>query len=206
MRVPAVCDNCGMIFPSDFEVKNSTNISFYGCGSGPCPGCGGNGHIPDGVYNFIGNSIELLSGPSRTVSELERLATILRQSRQEGSSLAQVGKRIQDEVPELSSLKDILPKSRSELYAFIAVILAIISLVLGQLKQKDPPKVEINQLVNVIYQQEALSVPKRLDAKSAPAIQTKVKEKPNKEIGRNSPCPCGSGKKYKKCCLNKNSE
>jgi uncharacterized protein YecA (UPF0149 family) len=22
----------------------------------------------------------------------------------------------------------------------------------------------------------------------------------DKEIGRNDPCPCGSGKKYKKCC------
>jgi hypothetical protein len=26
-----------------------------------------------------------------------------------------------------------------------------------------------------------------------------------KKIGRNDPCPCGSGKKYKKCCLNKNN-
>ena len=26
---------------------------------------------------------------------------------------------------------------------------------------------------------------------------------PAKKIGRNDPCPCGSGKKYKKCCLNK---
>lgn len=25
------------------------------------------------------------------------------------------------------------------------------------------------------------------------------------KIGRNDPCPCGSGKKYKKCCLNKAS-
>jgi hypothetical protein len=25
-----------------------------------------------------------------------------------------------------------------------------------------------------------------------------------KKIGRNAPCPCGSGKKYKKCCLDKN--
>ena len=23
----------------------------------------------------------------------------------------------------------------------------------------------------------------------------------NKKLGRNDPCPCGSGKKYKKCCL-----
>jgi hypothetical protein len=30
--------------------------------------------------------------------------------------------------------------------------------------------------------------------------QTVVKEE---KVGRNDPCPCGSGKKYKKCCLNK---
>ena len=23
------------------------------------------------------------------------------------------------------------------------------------------------------------------------------------KVGRNDPCPCGSGKKFKKCCLNK---
>ncbi len=27
-----------------------------------------------------------------------------------------------------------------------------------------------------------------------------------KKVGRNDPCPCGSGKKYKKCCLPKNSQ
>ena len=25
-----------------------------------------------------------------------------------------------------------------------------------------------------------------------------------KRVGRNEPCPCGSGKKYKKCCYRKN--
>jgi SWIM/SEC-C metal-binding protein len=28
-------------------------------------------------------------------------------------------------------------------------------------------------------------------------VKTKVAEK---KVGRNEPCPCGSGKKYKKCC------
>jgi len=28
-----------------------------------------------------------------------------------------------------------------------------------------------------------------------------VKWEPVNKIGRNSLCPCGSGKKYKKCCL-----
>lgn len=31
--------------------------------------------------------------------------------------------------------------------------------------------------------------------------ETYVRETP--KVGRNDPCPCGSGKKYKKCCLNK---
>lgn len=31
-----------------------------------------------------------------------------------------------------------------------------------------------------------------------PKVKTVVRETP--KIGRNAPCPCGSGKKYKKCC------
>ena len=34
-------------------------------------------------------------------------------------------------------------------------------------------------------------------------INTSVPEIVKTKIGRNDPCPCGSGKKYKKCCLNK---
>ncbi|MBW1792566.1 MAG: SEC-C domain-containing protein [Deltaproteobacteria bacterium] len=26
------------------------------------------------------------------------------------------------------------------------------------------------------------------------------------KIGRNKPCPCGSGKKYKKCCMEKDNK
>ena len=37
------------------------------------------------------------------------------------------------------------------------------------------------------------------DYNDSPVQQIKSKPK----IGRNQPCPCGSGKKYKKCCLNK---
>ncbi|WP_082364086.1 SEC-C metal-binding domain-containing protein [Rhodopseudomonas sp. AAP120] len=35
------------------------------------------------------------------------------------------------------------------------------------------------------------------DTPPAPATRTKV--------GRNEPCPCGSGKKYKRCCGSKRS-
>ena len=38
----------------------------------------------------------------------------------------------------------------------------------------------------------------RMDARSAAAVKTVVRTRP--KVGRNQPCPCGSGKKYKKCC------
>ena len=40
--------------------------------------------------------------------------------------------------------------------------------------------------------------PGRIDARSAAAVKTVVRTMP--KVGRNKPCPCGSGKKYKKCC------
>ncbi len=37
--------------------------------------------------------------------------------------------------------------------------------------------------------------------KKEPHPETTVHTGP--KVGRNDPCPCGSGKKYKKCCINK---
>lgn len=42
--------------------------------------------------------------------------------------------------------------------------------------------------------------PDSFDTQSSPYIKLEPK------IGRNDPCPCGSGKKYKKCCLGKKEE
>jgi hypothetical protein len=203
LRVPAFCDSCGTIFPSSIEVVNSTNITFGGVGSGPCPRCGGMGHIPDGVYNFVGNTIELLSAPSRTITELERLAIILRETRELGDSPEVINNRIREEVPGLSSIVDILPRSRSEIITYIQIIIAIIGIILMQMKSNAPSKIEINQVFNNIYQQQIISEPISLQTGNLPKKPPSLVHQTKKKIGRNDPCHCGSGKKYKKCCLDK---
>jgi preprotein translocase subunit SecA len=35
---------------------------------------------------------------------------------------------------------------------------------------------------------------------AADPLQPQTFKRPGEKIGRNDPCPCGSGKKYKKCC------
>lgn len=41
-----------------------------------------------------------------------------------------------------------------------------------------------------------------LPTEDEPALPPPVEpiRKEKQEVGRNDPCPCGSGKKYKKCC------
>ena len=53
-------------------------------------------------------------------------------------------------------------------------------------------------LYNLTQWDNILSTEKRKEIKTAyNSTKTLVKEA---KIGRNDPCPCGSGKKYKKCC------
>ena len=194
MDVPAFCDICGAVFRSGIAVENSTNITFVGNRAGPCPVCGGMGHIPDGVFNFVGNTIEILSAPIRTVDELSRLTNILREAREKKQSPEQVAQTIRKELPALSGLADLLPKTREELYAFLALIVAVIAL-LSQSGGGDSKStsITVNQTINqVIVETEKAARPPEKTAQSPTKAAPKV--------GRNDQCPCGSGKKYKKCC------
>lgn len=184
--VPAFCDTCGTAFNSGIFVENSTNISFAGNRSGPCPSCGGMGHVPDGVFNFIGNTIEILSAPERTISELTRLAQILREAKAKAETRQQVVVRIEKELPSLSGLFKLLPENKSELYAFLAVVLAAVQLFSQTPPAQNSKTINVTQVI-----QQVIAEPS--GTKAAPI-------KPKKKVGRNEPCPYGSGVKYKKCC------
>ena len=49
----------------------------------------------------------------------------------------------------------------------------------------------------------------KLNQDSMPSRQPEVNPplilQNKRRVGRNDPCPCGSGKKFKKCCMNKSS-
>ncbi len=80
LNIPAVCNDCKNFFPSEDISENSTNVIFDNKTVGPCPRCGGTGHVPDGVYNFYDKVIELVSGPDSTVADLQRLAEKFKQT------------------------------------------------------------------------------------------------------------------------------
>ncbi|MHB8223226.1 MAG: SEC-C metal-binding domain-containing protein, partial [Desulfurivibrionaceae bacterium] len=170
--------------------ENAINITLSGNKSGPCPNCGGMGHVPDGVFNFIDSTIEILSAPQRTIKELSRLAQIFREAKAKQQSTEQVATQIKEELPGLSSLADLLPKNRAELYGFLALVVATVQL-LTPAPQQPAQNITIN--VSQVVEQTLSSAP---TTKATPQAILQSKKK----IGRNEPCPCGSRKRYKKCC------
>lgn len=224
-QVPAFCSNCGSIFPSKLlSFVNSTNITIKGCEE-PCINCGSIAKVPDGVYNFIGETIELLSGSESTVQQLNRLAEILNSFKDRDSTYEEVMEEVEQETPQMSSLLEkILPKTKDHLYGFISIIIGIISLLnamsTDDQKVEYKQHVEVNQVVNYIYENNK-SVETPVNDKPAthnfppgnmktdyerkrPRVSKPIKPKSStiiikNKIGRNDPCYCNSGKKYKRC-------
>ena len=53
--------------------------------------------------------------------------------------------------------------------------------------------------VEIVEKREAPVKTTESRSEEAPTKQP-IRKDPDKQVGRNDPCPCGSGKKYKKCC------
>ncbi|MFZ2312612.1 MAG: SEC-C metal-binding domain-containing protein [Methylobacter sp.] len=186
--VPAFCDTCGTVFSSGMFFENCVGITLSGNRAGPCPECGGMGHVSDGVFNFIGDTIEILSAPGRTIHELTKLAEILRNAKAKSQSKEEVAAKIDKEVPGLSLIAKLLPENKSELYGFLSVALTVITLC-SEPSQPSTSNITVNvtQVIEQVVQQEK---------RPKPNIVIPMKKK----VGRNEPCICNSGKKFKKCC------
>ena len=61
--------------------------------------------------------------------------------------------------------------------------------------------------INIPQQRKEVAEPKETNLEQAKAAGgPSGPKRVQKQVGRNDPCPCGSGKKYKNCCMNKDLE
>ena len=184
--IPAFCNRCGAAFSSGIFIDNCVNISLYGNTSGPCPRCGGIGSVPNGVFNVINGVIEHFGAIRDQEEVLNRIANILTRAVEEKSSTQNIAKEIRYKAPEISNIAEVLPKTRTELYAFIALLLTLISILLANLGSNDDAT---EKLLNKILE-------KSMQSNYFIPYEETLISKPR----RNSPCQCGSGKRFKQCC------
>lgn len=198
VNVPVVCNTCETLFlaPNIIDGSGALNVTFTGSGVGPCPVCGEMGHIPDGVYRFVGDTIEILQAPERTVSELQRLAEVLRTTRQRGAGFEEVKSTVEREFPgwgqHLSKL--LIPQKSADLAAYAMLILMVVQMVIQAKANNEIPDINEQTVINNITVQTPGQPPV---VKSTTTIRNTSDQ--GRKVGRNELCPCGSGKKFKRC-------
>ncbi|MDR3542521.1 MAG: SEC-C metal-binding domain-containing protein [Desulfosporosinus sp.] len=191
--LPIFCNTCGAIFPSGIFVENLTDAMIEDI-SGTCPFCGGFGQVPSDVYNFIGRTIGLLTAPDITVNELNKLAIILQKYQDKESGVNDIRQQIHQEVPQLTSIVDLLPSQ--EIYQYIQIILFIITIIITLALEDQLEPITTENIIEELYNRLAPSNPHPTDLPN----EKKDKSFQVANVGRNELCTCGSGKKYKKCC------
>ena len=197
----AVCDN-GHFFQSGFGFDpGGTGVTVtLTVESAPriCPRCGAHARVLGGSYHIAKDTIELLQGPERTVSELERLREILRVAQQSGASPEEIKSTVQREFPDWGQAlaKLLVPKTPGDFYQLLALIVAIIGALLAYEQLKQAKDTEPDQIINdITVVQQAPPAPGPPQGFPPPPANSAYGEK----IGRNKPCPCESGKKFKYC-------
>lgn len=198
--IPGICDTCGNVFASGIFMDNSVGV-FENTEVGPCPYCGGWGHVPDGTFNVVQGVIEVLSAPQRSIDELIRLNNLLQKAKVSNLESNEVVEKINEESPELSPLLSFLKNEDFRYWLPVMLTILNILITIHLSSNTDEPSIEVNQVINHIYQQPVEPIPaSTLNLQSNP-ISTESKANPIKveKIGRNASCPCGSGIKYKRC-------
>jgi hypothetical protein len=76
MFLPAVCDGCGAMFEQTAYEFSGRQMSLEGIRVGPCPRCGGEGHLPDRLLVEAGfSTVEIL--PSARTMRLPSLESLV---------------------------------------------------------------------------------------------------------------------------------
>lgn len=155
VAIPAICKECGTIFPSSISIENSINISFKNVQGGTCPKCSGVGIIPDGVYDSINNTIYQVFSKHYTKEELLRFKELFQKAAKYNFDYEKLNEEAEKEN---LSLSDVFPQNREELRTdikwFITTILAVIALLVSVGKIRDnKPEIVIRpeEVIRYIY-------------------------------------------------------
>lgn len=146
------------------------------------------GTVPSGYYKVTDTLIEIFANKGLSTHRLKQVLSAVNSAKREISNPEDQAKAIKEDIPELSSLFDVLPKTRNELYALLNLIATVIMAYISYcalLKDEPVKKEDIQQMIDKAIDQK-MSKPKPYIA-------------PNRQE-RNEKCNCGSGKKFKKCC------
>ncbi len=201
--IPAECGSCGYLYPSGYGfdpantgIEVSMTVFENAEVLEPCPMCGRRrSRVLAGEHQLVRDAEKLLQDFGSDATELGRLVEFLQGSQGRNGSADEVRERAKEAVPELSGLVedmlDALP-ARVDLSTWHTLLVATLRALETRADGGSNGTLQPSQ---VIYD----SVNRYNVTTVQPSAETEDQQHEAHKVGRNDPCPCGSGKKYKKC-------
>ncbi|MCX7424236.1 MAG: SEC-C metal-binding domain-containing protein [Planctomycetia bacterium] len=188
----AWCPTCEVFFLGNQNAigGDGGNVIVTGTFLFPCPGCGGIGTSPGGQFRLEQNALVRVSD-NLSKTQAEELKSRLARLKDQGYSITTLKELVQSYAPQLltylQSLDEGDPTRRINWRLLVFFLLWQIAHNVT-LDIKVDIRTGADQLVG-----QAVKQANEENTRS-------ISDTPSPRAGRNDPCPCGSGKKYKKCC------
>lgn len=197
-QLPAVCDNCRQVWmPNAIGMGVGSSVAIENVSVAPCPYCGGEGHIPDGLYAAATEGIRAFATSPKSVESLALLRSLLEDAAKQEASGAQVADTIEKRAPQYSKLANLLRRfGPADVIALITLLVMLITwyqsnqdseaqlgAIHAQTEASQTQTEELQRIYDAIVNQ----------GQGPTGSQSAIK------LGRNEPCWCGSGKKFKRC-------
>jgi uncharacterized protein YchJ len=195
----AFCENnqCGAIFPVPNIFGGNFDVELVGNVYGPCPICGGVGSIPDGSYKVTESVTTFLSGPTESILRLKKVEALLRALRTQSVTKDDVLSQVKAISPAVAaSLSTVSPVAVMQQWILIAI--ALVTLLILMQTTYFPKKSDSD--IKQLFMDHLIKENKALNEELSKKKQLKTIKRNTPKISRNASCPCGSEKKYKRCC------
>jgi hypothetical protein len=144
-QVPVICHNCEALYGASILEGAILGNTRLGNNPIPCPFCGKMGYTIEGLYSSIGQTLQIIANSLPSEKSLALLARKLEEFKTRGLTPSLFKKEMQQKVPELKYITDTLPKTRSELYAFIAILLTAITILSSVITHSPNPSQSITK-------------------------------------------------------------
>ncbi len=197
--LPAVCHSCGFRFQSNaISLGEGTSVTMTGS-KVTCPRCHRMADFQDGTFKVQDGVLHALRGVDLNRERVETMAVVAKLL-QEGAITQDVAaSQLGEHAPGVAGVFNSLPVPlRRAFIFFLATVLQILAAqYVAEERDKSATPADVEQAVERALEKHGhenalpVTMPRR-----EPARQPRRAEK----VGRNDPCPCGSGRKHKRCC------
>ena len=200
--LPVICQSCGRLWIVTNLFGGSGKVALRDISVAGCPYCGGTGRIPDGVYDLAGGVVRYLSSGAVSVADLRRLQDVLRYAQQRNAKPTEIVKEIKRKVPTAEGITASFSSQTSiALAAWLTVLIGLISIILMTRTQNPGMSLTQTQVEQAVEQAlKNAHAGEQPAARPAVAPSVAPSVRPTGKVGWNHHCPCGSRRKYKKCC------